>query len=205
MNPIICVDFDGVIHSYTSGWQGADVISDEPVDGAIDWLLSHLPVPDALGMAPEYVGPEPVIYSARSKQKGGIEAMKKWLIKHGVDEWYFRDDILKFPTQKPAAFLTIDDRAICFTGKFPTTAEMMAFVPWNKLDVSGAPVLGPTGKFPDGKMNSEDEGELRLGVSHDQDNVVIAFGKPTAWIGLPRETAIDFAKMIVEHAMQIRA
>lgn len=135
-NPIICVDFDGVIHSYTSGWQGADVISDPPVDGAIEWLLEHLPLPDALGMGGEYVGPEVVIYSSRSKQKGGIEAMKAWLIKWGVDEWYFRDDILKFPTQKPAAFLTIDDRAICFTGKFPTSAEMMAFVPWNKKDAA---------------------------------------------------------------------
>lgn len=131
-NPIICVDFDGVVHSYTSGWKGVDVIPDPPVPGAIDWLLAHLPVPDALGMSPEYIGPEAVIYSSRSKQRGGIEAMKCWLVKWGVDDWYFRDDILKFPTQKPAAFLTIDDRAICFNGTFPTTEQMMAFVPWNK-------------------------------------------------------------------------
>lgn len=139
-NPIICVDFDGVIHSYSSGWQGADIISDPPVidsvtgKSAIDWLLEHLPVPDALGMSGEYLGPEVCIYSSRSRQKGGIEAMKKWLMKWGVDEWYFRDDILKFPTQKPAAFLTIDDRAICFTGHFPTSEDMMKFIPWNKKD-----------------------------------------------------------------------
>lgn len=135
-NPIICVDFDGVIHSYSSGWQGAAVITDPPVDGAIDWILAHLPVPDALGMSGEYVGPEVCIYSSRSKQKGGIEAMKAWLTKWGVDEWYFRDDILKFPNQKPAAFLTIDDRAICFAGHFPSTEEMMAFKPWNKKDAA---------------------------------------------------------------------
>lgn len=135
MNPIVCVDFDGVIHSYTSGWQGIDVIPDLPVEGAIAWLLAHLPVPDALGIAGEYIGPEPVIYSARSRDIKGIRAMKQWLIKYGVDPWYFRDDILKFPTQKPAAFLTIDDRAICFDGRFPTTDEMLAFKPWNKQDV----------------------------------------------------------------------
>ena len=48
-NPIICVDFDGVIHSYTSGWKGIDVIPDDPVPGAIEWLEEYLPTPDALG------------------------------------------------------------------------------------------------------------------------------------------------------------
>lgn len=201
-NPIICVDFDGVIHSYSSGWQGADVISDDPVPGAIEWLIEHLPVPDALGMAPHYEGPEPVIYSARSSQRGGIAAMKAWFVKHGLDEWYLRDDILKFPETKPAAFLTIDDRAICFTGKFPTTAEMMGFQTWQKRDVAGMPTLGATGQFPDGKLVYEDEGELRLGVAHDRDNVMINFGKPVAWLAMPPKQAKAFAEMILHHVAQ---
>lgn len=131
-NPIICVDFDGVIHSYKSGWQGVAVIPDEPVPGAIEWLMAHLPVPDAFGMAPEYKGPEVQIYSSRSKSWFGRRAMKKWLIKHGLHPAYIYDGILKFPVKKPAAFLTIDDRAICFNGTFPTAKEMMSFKPWNK-------------------------------------------------------------------------
>lgn len=131
-NPIICVDFDGVIHSYNSGWQGADVIPDPPVPGAIKWLEDHLPVPDELGMSEEYQGPIVQIYSSRSRQRGGIKAMKKWLIKHGLHKSYISDGILEFPEKKPAAFLTIDDRAICFRGIFPTTQEMMSFKPWNK-------------------------------------------------------------------------
>jgi hypothetical protein len=32
--PALVLDFDGVIHSYTSGWKGADVIPDPPTPGA---------------------------------------------------------------------------------------------------------------------------------------------------------------------------
>lgn len=133
-NPIICVDFDGVIHSYSSGWQGETEITDPPVEGAIEWLMDHLPVPDGLGgsFAGEYKGPEVVIYSSRSKTRAGRKAMQDWLILHGLPACYIWDNVLKFPTKKPAAFLTIDDRAICFNGTFPTSKEMMSFKPWNK-------------------------------------------------------------------------
>ena len=132
-NPIICVDFDGVIHSYTSGWQGVAVIPDPPVPGAIEWLRDHLPIPDAVcAMGGEYTGPIVCIYSSRSKSWLGRWAMKKWLIKHGLHPAYISEGLLKFPAKKPAAFLTIDDRAICFNGTFPTTEEMMRFKPWNK-------------------------------------------------------------------------
>ena len=133
LNPVICVDFDGVIHSYTSGWKGVSVIPDPPVPGAIEWLQDHLPVPDAVcAMAGPYNGPIVCIYSSRSKSWFGRRAMKKWLIKHGLHPAYISDGLLKFPSKKPAAFLTIDDRAICFNGTFPTTEEMMRFKPWNK-------------------------------------------------------------------------
>lgn len=202
-NPIVLVDFDGVIHSYKSGWKGADVIPDPPVEGAIDFLLRHLPVPDALGMTPEYIGPEVQIYSARSSQKGGIKAMREWLIKNGVDEWYFRDDILKLPTTKPPAFVTLDDRCICFTGKFPTTEELKNFTSWQKKDVAGNPDFGATGEFPDGKKNSDDEGELRFGVAHDSREVIINFGKPIAWFSLPPYQARALAELIIKHADEI--
>lgn len=203
-NPIICVDFDGVIHSYTSGWKGANVIPDDPVPGAIDWLVAHLPLPDALGMSGPYIGPEPVIYSSRSSQRGGIKAMKEWFIKHGLSEWYIRDNILKFPKTKPAAFLTIDDRAICFDGRFPTTEQMMAFETWQRRGLGGRPFLGATGLYPEGKLNYQDEGELRLAISHDRDNVIIDFGKPVASLAMPPSQAIELANLIIKHARDIK-
>ena len=117
---IILIDFDGVIHSYDSGWKGATIISDPPVYGAINWLRRIC--------ADERF--TPMIYSSRSKEPGGKTAMREWLAKHG-----FEEDI-EMPTTKPPAFLTIDDRAIRFDGMFPDLDAIDAFLPWNKRDGS---------------------------------------------------------------------
>lgn len=114
----ICVDFDGVVHSYTSGWQGIDVIPDPPVDEALAWLM-------ALAMDERF---KPVIYSSRSKDPKGVEAMRAWFHEHAPA----LDGELEFPTQKPAAYLTVDDRCWNFRGHFPTMRELMEFRPWNK-------------------------------------------------------------------------
>jgi hypothetical protein len=65
------------------------------------------------------------------------------------------------------------------------------------------PKLGPTGKFPLGKLTPEDEGELRLAVSSFNGAVRIDFGKPIAWFGLPPQQAIVFAQLIVKHARSL--
>ncbi len=119
---IISVDFDGVLHSYTSGWQGVDTIPDLPVDGAIAWLS------DVLSVDQFHV----VIFSARSCDLKGIDAMKRWLLKHGLSI----GDLAKlgFPQHKPSAFLSLDDRAITFRGPgtFPTRHKLATFEPWWK-------------------------------------------------------------------------
>lgn len=60
--------------------------------------------------------------------------------------------------------------------------------------------LGATGKFPAGKIKPDDEGELTMAVGHDEGNVVVHFGKPVAWFGFPPEKALEFAKLIMQHA-----
>lgn len=117
---ILCVDFDGVLHSYSSGWKGEMEIPDPPVPGAFEWLAR-------VASSTRF---EVNVYSSRSKFKGGVAAMKTWFRRHGFSEGYL--DLLKFPTQKPAASMTIDDRAFRFEGDFPTPEWLLRFKPWNK-------------------------------------------------------------------------
>lgn len=63
--------------------------------------------------------------------------------------------------------------------------------------------LGATGEFPDGQLNKNDEGELRLGVGIEGKNVIIDFGKPIEWIGMPKENAIEFANILIANANNI--
>ena len=118
--PIILVDFDGVIHSYISGWQGADVIPDPPVEGAIEWLNDMIES-NVFGIS---------IFSTRNFLEGGVGAMIDYLLDNGLTT----DNLLKltFPVEKTGAFLIIDDRAMQFEGIFPTEVDILKFKPWYK-------------------------------------------------------------------------
>jgi len=120
--PILCLDFDGVCHSYTSGWQGATVISDPPVPGM--WRFLEAAV-QAFQVH---------IYSSRSHEIGGTEAMRRWFRQHAASQ-YRRDIVEKwllFPLEKPPAMVTLDDRALTFTGVWPTVEALLAFEPWTR-------------------------------------------------------------------------
>ena len=65
-NPILCLDFDGTIHAYNSGWHGADKVMDAPIAGAFDFIEKAL------------IDFDVHIFSARSGLPGGIDAMKAW-------------------------------------------------------------------------------------------------------------------------------
>lgn len=124
--PIICLDFDGVLHSFTSGHLHHKAIPDPPVNGAIKWLASMI----------KYPGFKIYIYSARSRKFGGRRAMKRWLVKQfklaGEDHKLVKH--LTFPLFKPPAFLMIDDRAMTFNGVFPSVEEIKDFKPWYKKE-----------------------------------------------------------------------
>lgn len=125
--PSLCIDFDGVIHSYERGWQGGEIYG-TIVPGFVIWAQ----------MAARKF--ELVIYSSRSKDPAGIEAMQAWL-RRQLAERMMPDEIdgflsiFKFASEKPAAWLTIDDRAVRFEGHWTDPAlspdALLAFKPWN--------------------------------------------------------------------------
>ena len=159
---LICLDFDGVLHSYSSGWKGVRNIPDPPVHGALEWLCEALSRFDV------------AILSSRSHQWGGRRAMKGWLRGHlhklalGLHEPYDADKITRYcdlcrfvghdpfpadphdeeyaafgrsvvrriqwPKHKPPAHVTIDDRAMRFKGDWSWYGldDIDGFQPWNK-------------------------------------------------------------------------
>lgn len=132
--PILCLDFDGVLHAYTSGWQGEGKAADGPVEGAMQFVI------DA---TPEF---RIAIYSTRSHSHEGRTAMQTfmryWLTEAGAGWHVF--DLLEWPETKPPAMVTIDDRAITFTGTFPAIKELLAFQPWNKGGNLCKPTISPS-------------------------------------------------------------
>ena len=126
MKRILALDFDGVVHSYTSGWKGARNIPDPPVEGALDFMT------DAM-----LEGWTIVIHSSRARYFGGITAMRLWLKKHAGNQWDTMGVSLsdvKFARWKPSAVVTIDDRAITFNGYWPTMHTLKTFKPWNRRE-----------------------------------------------------------------------
>jgi hypothetical protein len=112
--PNIVFDFDGVIHSYKSGWKGNNVIPDEPVRGikeAIEDLRKDHKV---------------VVVSTRCAQPGGIKAIKKYLKDNDIEV----DDVTD---KKPPAIAYIDDNGINFDGDASSLpSKVRGFKSWLK-------------------------------------------------------------------------
>ena len=124
--PTIAVDFDGVIHSYISGWRGAHVIPDLPVEGAIEWL-------DGLLLRFHVV-----IVSTRARTWRGRRAIRRWLRDHCKNAWLEHwthpgFESIQVTAKKVPALVYIDDRAMRFEGEFPSTDALKDYaIPWTK-------------------------------------------------------------------------
>ena len=123
----VVFDFDGVIHSYTSGWKGETNIPDPPVPGIQEALKE---IHDA--------GYEVIVVSTRCKTVLGRMAIENWLDMYGMTQ-----EVDKVCKEKPPAIAYIDDRAICFDGHPETLLKKIQnFQPWYKT-----PTLTPPNEW----------------------------------------------------------
>lgn len=122
----VCIDFDGVLNSYSSGFsEGCAPIIDPPVPGAMAFLAQCV----------EKF--ETYVFSCRSCNNEGLLVVKDYILRNLLADPTIKDhqlvfSKLNFPTCKPMATMYIDDRAFLFKGTFPTMEEISQFQPWFK-------------------------------------------------------------------------
>lgn len=104
MQRALCVDFDGCLHAYGSGWQGHDVVSDDPEPGAVAAMK-------ALAEAGWR------LYVLTSRQK--LVPVVDWLNRHGFPD-------MEVTRVKPIAVAYIDDRAVRYQGNWPSIRKLFA-------------------------------------------------------------------------------
>ena len=92
-NNTIAIDFDGVIHKYSKGWQGLYNAYDPPNDGAIESLREL-----------KARGYRLVIFSSRP-----VEPIHDWLKKYELEDCFDEVTNTKIPAR-----IYIDDRAYHF-------------------------------------------------------------------------------------------
>lgn len=116
----VAVDFDGVLHSYTTPWINEHTIPDPPVIGAMEWLGQMLEA-----------GLDVVIYTTRGRTSAGRDAVHRWLLRHWPEAPLSR---LQVTSEKPTALVYLDDRAWRFMGPgtWPSAEQILDARPWNK-------------------------------------------------------------------------
>ena len=107
--PTVVFDFDGVIHSYTSGWKGIAEIPDPPVPG-IREAIAEL----------RQLGYRVVVVSTRCSAAEGMGAVRRYLRDNGIE-------VDSVQMEKPPALCYIDDRAIRFDGHPETLVEKVRY------------------------------------------------------------------------------
>lgn len=108
--PTIAIDFDGVIHAYSKGWQGGRIY-DDPLPGvaeAMQRLIDN--------------GWRVVVHTARATTSQSRADVMEWLDLHDIP--YF--DVTAV---KPLAVAYVDDRAIRFENWNQALSEIDRLMP----------------------------------------------------------------------------
>jgi len=60
--------------------------------------------------------------------------------------------------------------------------------------------LGATKKFPEGKLNKSDEGEIKFAVGSEKGKVILDFGTSVTWVGMTPAQAKQVGMALIKHA-----
>lgn len=65
--------------------------------------------------------------------------------------------------------------------------------------------IGATGKYPQGSISEDDEGEIQIvmGINRKHKTIILHFGKQVAWLGLGADEARSIAKGLLQNADEI--
>lgn len=184
----VCIDLDATLAEY-DGWQGVEHIGD-PIPGSQAFVAAVSEFADV------------VIFTTRMNADVNAshsisdlgQLIQDWLTEHGfsaVGIWCGQG--------KPLAAAYVDDRAVICRPMRDDQYDYDRALAEVRALCLGDP-LGGQGTYSDGKAGDDDEGDLRLQVAHSGDDVRIDFGKPVAWLGFPKDQAIQFAILILKHA-----
>jgi len=102
--PNIVFDFDGVIHSYSSGWKGIDTIPDPPVKGIREAIRK---------LRKDYFV---IVVSSRCESPKGLTAVINYLNDNNIE-------VDNVTSGKPPAVVYIDDRGLKFDGNTENLIE----------------------------------------------------------------------------------
>ena len=133
----ICIDFDGVIHDYSQGWQGDDVFGNMVANA--DTATSVL----------KKQGWTIIIFTTRKKS----DKLEKWLKNNNITYDYINEnpDQPDNTSGKIIADVYLDDRGVCFRGTWDEwlIREILDFEPWQERKKQEIERLANFGKTED--------------------------------------------------------
>lgn len=188
----ICVDLDGVLAQY-DGWKGVEHIGD-PIPGAREFVMALCAIPAKV-----------VIWTTRTNatanKDSGLDErelrllVEDWLIKHR-----FPYDSIAGSEGKPLCVAFVDDRAVTCRPLKDIENKDFDTVLGICRSLALGHELGAQGTYSDGKLNEEDEGDLKMMLSSGDGVVRVDFGKPVGWFALPKGAAVALADELLKHA-----
>lgn len=137
----ICIDFDGVIHAYSKGWDNGDTY-DFPLPHSLETIELALDAGFRVIIlstrSPRQVKAwfDRIVYGDYQFTMSGIKVPFKYRIVPFWKKFWNVDGVVGITNRKLPATIYLDDRAICFNGDWPSAfAKCCNFETWQEKGI----------------------------------------------------------------------